>query len=93
MHYRSFWEAIFPNIQPEPPLAQLKAIASCPATLHKTCAPDILTSSVALLWRHSAPLQCLSCSEGPKSEHITEVYCKLGSNSEVQVTCALELMI
>lgn len=30
MHYYSFREEIFPCIQPEPPLVQLKAVTSCP---------------------------------------------------------------
>jgi len=29
VYYHSFWEEIFPNIQPESPLAQIKAITSC----------------------------------------------------------------
>lgn len=31
MHYSSFRKEIFPNIQPDPPQAQLKATTSCPA--------------------------------------------------------------
>ena len=30
LHHHSFWEEIFPNIQPEPPRAQLEVIPSCP---------------------------------------------------------------
>ena len=32
VHHLSFWEEIFPNIQTEPPLAQLQAIPSCSTT-------------------------------------------------------------
>lgn len=30
----SFDEGIYPNIRPEPPLAQLEAISSCPITCY-----------------------------------------------------------
>ena len=35
MPHHSFWDIFFPNIQPEPPLAQFKVITSCPIYLQE----------------------------------------------------------
>ena len=103
---------MFPNIQPQPPLVQLKAIPSHPTasylgkrpiptsttffhtvvesskvslkhpllpdwiipvpsvTPHKTCAPDPSSASLPFTGHVPGPW-CLSCSEGPRTEHST----------------------
>ena len=43
VYYHSFWEEIFPNIQPDSPLAQNKAITSC-----------LISNSLKLLLLHNS---------------------------------------
>ncbi|KAK4827716.1 hypothetical protein QYF61_021016 [Mycteria americana] len=77
-----FSEVKFPNVQSKPPLAQLEAISSRPITcyLGEETDPHLATTSfqtraldpspASLPFSGHAPApQCLSCSEGPKTEH------------------------
>ena len=53
MHYYSFWEFFFPNIQPEPLLSQLKVITfrSITVTCKKRLTPASPQSPFRQLWR------------------------------------------
>jgi len=62
--HHSFWEEMFPNIQPEPPLAQLEVSPSCPiaVTWEKRptpISPSLLSGSCReiqdLLWAFYSP--------------------------------------
>ena len=58
------------EVSSEPPLFQTKPIPAPSAAPHKTCAPD--PSPVSLPFSGHVPgPQCLSCSEGPKTEYST----------------------
>ena len=51
MLVHSFREAVFPNIQPEPPLEHLEAIPSCPMTIYtrEEADPQLTTTSLQVV--------------------------------------------
>ena len=57
MPYRSFWEEMFPNIQPGPPLSQLEAAVFCPRPLPLVFSSICLNLTLNSTRSHSVPSQ------------------------------------